>query len=85
VRPPEDGVEHLMAQKLNFERLLHTGKPALSIADEAEYRDADRAARWLAKVEQPAPKRSRKRRKRRGGKMTFERRLLIREQRVGLA
>jgi hypothetical protein len=54
-----------MSKKLDFEKIRHAGKPALSIADEAEYRDADRAARWLAKADQPEPKHTTKRRKRR--------------------
>ena len=59
-----------MAQKLDFAKLRHIGKPALSIQDEAERRGADRAARWLANAEQPEPKHTRKRRKKtksRGG------------------
>jgi hypothetical protein len=59
-----------MAQKLDFEKIRLSDKPALSIADEAERCGADRAARWLAKAEQPDPKHSRKRRKKtksRGG------------------
>jgi hypothetical protein len=55
-----------MAQKLDFAKLLHIGKPALSIQDQAERRGADRAARWLAKADQPEQKHSAKRRKRRG-------------------
>jgi hypothetical protein len=31
-----------MAQKLNFEKLRHTGKPALSIEDEADRRETHR-------------------------------------------
>jgi hypothetical protein len=54
-----------MAQKLDFEKLRHTGKPSLSIEDEAERRGADRAARWLEKADRPEPKHTTKRRKRR--------------------
>jgi hypothetical protein len=59
-----------MAQRRNFEKLRLTGKPAISLQDEAERRGADRAARWLEKADRPAPKHSRKRRKKtksRGG------------------
>jgi hypothetical protein len=38
-----------MPKKLDFEKLRHTGKPALSIADEAEYQAP------VERRENPAP------------------------------
>jgi hypothetical protein len=52
-----------MPKRLDFEKLRLASKPAISLADEAERRGADRAARWLEKADRPAQKHSSKRRK----------------------
>jgi len=52
-----------MSSKRNFEKLKHVSKRKLSIADESEYRENDRAARWLKMIEQDKKTRKRKRTK----------------------
>lgn len=41
-----------MAKKLNYANLRYEKAKKLNIKDEAEFRDNDRAAKWLKKVDQ---------------------------------
>jgi hypothetical protein len=41
-----------MTRRLNWEKLRLAGRRTLSVSREREWRDQDRAARWLAKAEQ---------------------------------
>ena len=41
-----------MTKRLNWEKLRYLSKPKVSVTDEAEHFDDDRAARWLARAEQ---------------------------------
>jgi ABC-type phosphonate transport system ATPase subunit len=40
-----------MAKRLDWEKDKWRGRPILSVKDERDYRDNDRAARWLERVE----------------------------------
>jgi hypothetical protein len=40
-----------MAKRLDWEKEKWRGRPMLSIKDEREWRDNDRAARWLERAE----------------------------------
>jgi hypothetical protein len=51
--------------KMDWDKARRAGKPALSTADEKEYRNADAAARWLAKAEAEFFGKKKRRRKRR--------------------
>jgi hypothetical protein len=48
-----------MAKRLDWEKRKFDGVPKLSIKDEAEFRQGDAAARWLAKAEECEARRKR--------------------------
>jgi hypothetical protein len=41
-----------LAAKRNFDKLKHVSKKKLSVADERERRDNDRASKWLKAVDE---------------------------------